>query len=69
MNNYLFFINTLEYIDWKPLPSAEQRALIEVTSIMPSWPSQGSVRVFGDTAVIKFGDYSYSQPRKQSATP
>ncbi|MFZ1547779.1 MAG: glucosyltransferase domain-containing protein [Candidatus Nitrotoga sp.] len=65
----LLFINTLESKDWKALPSAEQRALIEVTSIMPSWPSYGSVRVFGDTAVVKFGEYSYSQLRKQSATP
>jgi hypothetical protein len=65
----LFFINTLENHNWKALPAPEGRALIDETSKMPSWPEHGSVRVFGDTAVIKFADYSYSQLRKQSGTP
>jgi hypothetical protein len=60
----LFFINTLAQHDWEVLPPEDRRSLVDSTNMMPSWPARGSVRVFGETSVIKFGPYSDYQLRR-----
>jgi hypothetical protein len=45
----------------QPLPVKERSEMMSLTSTMPIWPDNGSVQVFEDTVVIKFGPYSYVQ--------
>jgi hypothetical protein len=58
----LFFLKTLGLEEeLQPLPVKERSEMMSLTSTMPIWPDNGSVQVFEDTVVIKFGPYSYVQ--------
>jgi hypothetical protein len=60
----LLFLRTLGYQDLQALPVKGRSEMMELTNAMPTWPDKGSVQVFGDIAVVKFGPYSYVQNRK-----
>lgn len=57
----LLFLRTLGYENLQACPLNGRQELMKVTGEMPIWPSKGSVQIIGDTAVIKFGEYSYMQ--------
>jgi hypothetical protein len=57
----VLFLKTLDHAGFEGLPPARRFDLVSETRRMPSWPAKGSVRVLGDTAIIKFGPYSDRQ--------
>jgi|SRR5208283_443359 len=57
----LFFLKTLGYQDLEAMPMERRSEMMEVANSMPTWPEKGSVKVVGDAAIIKFGDYSEGQ--------
>lgn len=62
-NRVLLFLRTLGYQELQALPLKDRSEMMELTNSMPIWPEKGSVRLFGNTAVVKFGPYSYVQKR------
>lgn len=62
-NRVLLFLKTLGYEELQPLPVKGRSEMMDITSMMPIWPDKGSVQVFGDIVLIKFGPYSYVQNR------
>ena len=54
----LMFLQTLGINDLEPLPLNEKGRMIEIANSMPVWPQKGSVKVVGDTVLVKFGPYS-----------
>ncbi len=65
----LYFINTLTTHGLSGLPASQRRELMSETKSMPVWPVHGSVRVIGNIAVVKFGDYSQSQLQRMADVP
>jgi hypothetical protein len=57
----LLFLKTLGYQGLQPLPSERRSKMIELAKMMPNWPEGGSVKVIGDTVLVKFGPYSNQQ--------
>lgn len=57
----LLFLETLGWAALTPLPQERRADMVGVAGGMPVWPGPGSVRVVGDTVLLKFGDYSFSQ--------
>jgi hypothetical protein len=58
IHRILRFLWTLRYDELDALPVERRAGLIDVASQMPIWPAPGSVRVAGDTVIVKFGPYS-----------
>jgi hypothetical protein len=54
----LSFLKTLGAEELQALPVQERSEMMDLTSTMAIWPDKGSVQVFEDIAVIKFGHYS-----------
>lgn len=57
----LLFLKTLGYQGLQPLPSDRRSQIVEIADEMPTWPQNGSVKVVGDTVLVKFGPYSNAQ--------
>ena len=62
-NRVLLFLRTLGYQELQALPVKGRSEIMDLTNAMPTWPDKGSVQVFGDAVVVKFGPYSYVQNR------
>lgn len=52
------FLKTLGAEELQALPEKERSELMDSTIPMTIWPDKGSVQVFRDTVVVKFGPYS-----------
>jgi len=50
-------------LDLQLLPVERRAQMIEIANAMPNWPKKGSVKIVGDTVLIKFGPYSYTQKK------
>ena len=57
----LFFLNTLEKQKLQQLPDSRKKEFVEFASSMPEWPNQGSIKVRGDTLIIKLSPYTEQQ--------
>jgi|GEM_PF-1330960 len=57
----LMFMNTLGFYDLQAMPGEERGGVMSAAEEMPAWPDKGSVKVIGDTVVVKFGTYSEVQ--------
>ncbi len=61
----IFFLRTLGYYpDVGAMPAERRSRLFETVSAMPRWPAPGSVKVDGDSVIIKFSDYSPFQKKE-----
>jgi hypothetical protein len=63
------FLEIMGYRKLTTVPREERIALIPEALPMPNWPAEGSVKVVGDTALVKFSDYSFAQKRLLCADP
>jgi len=57
----IMFFDTLGISSYKAATLDERREIVGDVSRMPVWPSAGSVAVYNDILVIKFGDYTFRQ--------
>lgn len=57
----LSFMMTIGYDELLPLPNERRAEFIQIVNEMPIWPDRNSVKIIGDTVLVKFGDYSYYQ--------
>lgn len=55
------FLKVLGLRKLYPAPEEKRRTLMPMTAGLTIWPDEGSVRVIGDTVVVKLGDYSQGQ--------
>jgi hypothetical protein len=55
------FLDTIGYQNLQPLPVEGRIQMVKIAEGMPIWPAQGSVKIVGDTVLIKFGPYSSFQ--------
>ncbi len=51
------FLEISGYQAFKSLPPSRLAEFVGIVDMMPVWPAEGSVKIVGDTALIKFGDY------------
>jgi hypothetical protein len=58
------FFETVGSSGYYPLPPEKRGWLVLKAEDMPIWPANGSVQIFNDTVVVKFGSYSDSQKGK-----
>jgi len=74
-NNYknsqraVLFLETLDYQGLRMAASLKRYQLLQIGSSMPIWPADGSVRLAGDTVLIKFGPYTEVQKQAICAVP
>ncbi len=54
----LAFLKILGFYGLEPLPIERRSDFVDITGTMTIWPDSGSVKVFNDTVVVKFSDYS-----------
>jgi hypothetical protein len=57
----VLFMKTIGYSDLSFLPLERKQEMIKTAELMPRWPEKGSVKVQGDTVLVKFDSYSYAQ--------
>jgi len=57
----VYFLKLMGYNDLQAMPPDRRGELIQIGSAMPTWPDTGSIVVFEDSVLLKFGPYSYTQ--------
>lgn len=63
IHRVLLFLQTVGYDDLSALPGERRAEFIPLGEVMPQWPDKGSVKVIGDTVLVKFSAYSSYQKR------
>lgn len=58
VSRVLLFLRTVGGTSLDPLSLERRHLLMPDAVLLPTWPAVGSVKVFGDTIVLKFSDYS-----------
>jgi hypothetical protein len=57
----ILFLRTLGIGEYDTLPNEQRLVLVKIAQAMPNWPDPHSVKVQGDTVLVKFGPYSAFQ--------
>lgn len=60
-NRVSWFLQTLGFDKLSALAVKDRAAMVEIAQAMPIWPESGSVKIIGETILIKFGEYSKTQ--------
>jgi hypothetical protein len=58
------FLQTIGYHGLQPAPLDKRIEVLKHVGSMPSWPNQGSVEIFNDVVLVKFGPHSDMQKRE-----
>jgi hypothetical protein len=59
----LGFLRTVGFERLGEAPTERRIELIEIARGLPAWPDLGSMRIFRDTVLVKFDDYTENQRR------
>lgn len=57
----LAFMRTIGYTELSLMPNEQRYKLVSVANSMPIWPESGSVKVIGNTVLVKFSPYTKNQ--------
>jgi len=57
----ILFLRTLGIGEFDPLPNEQRLEMVPIAQALPNWPDPHSVKVEGETVLVKFGPYSAFQ--------
>jgi len=57
----ILFLKSLGIGEFDPLPNEQRLEMVPIAQAMPNWPDPHSVKVEGETVLVKFGPYSAFQ--------
>ncbi len=60
-NRVISFLKTLDYFELEKLPDKRRAEFVDIGLSMPNWPNPASVKVVGDTVLVRFSAYSQKQ--------